>query len=66
MKMKNKKIAAPRARCEEKGHLAVVLRGVLHDGGEGVILRRPLSPYVHGRSPELLKLKVHSAGLGWV
>eukprot|EP00026_Physarum_polycephalum_P000830 Phypoly_transcript_00831.p1 GENE.Phypoly_transcript_00831~~Phypoly_transcript_00831.p1 ORF type:complete len:1315 (+),score=159.79 Phypoly_transcript_00831:513-3947(+) len=50
-------IVAPRVLCFSKKQLLLSLKSVLHFGGEGVILRRPLSMYYHGRSPELIKLK---------
>lgn len=31
---------------------------VVRDGGEGIVLRRPRSRYIHGRSSDLLKIKV--------
>ena len=38
--------------------LANALLHVLANGGEGVVLRRPASLYEHGRSVNLIKLKV--------
>ena len=35
-----------------------VIQGIIEEGGEGVVLRRVGSPYVNGRTPYLVKLKV--------
>lgn len=44
--------------CKSKKFLSKTLRQIIGDGGEGVILRRPKSLYEHGRTPNLMKLKV--------
>ena len=44
-------------RCRGPQHLAAYQADILRMGGEGVMLRRPGSSYVPGRSNELLKLK---------
>lgn len=38
--------------------MTAALQETLKDGGEGVILQAPGSVYEHGRSADLLKLKV--------
>jgi DNA ligase-1 len=45
------------ARCEGIDHLREELRRVESLGGEGLMLRRPGSPYEIGRSTSLLKVK---------
>jgi DNA ligase-1 len=45
------------ARCEGVDHLREELRRVETLGGEGLMLRRPGSPYEIGRSTSLLKVK---------
>lgn len=35
---------------------------VIDHGGEGIILRKPLSQYEHGRSNSLIKHKVNESG----
>lgn len=58
-----KKAAAPHARaldhskCEGFDHLREELRRVEALGGEGLMLRKPGSPYEIGRSTSLLKVK---------
>ena len=52
------KIAAARVLCAHRRRLAYALQQVLADGGEGVVLRKPASQYEHGRSTNLIKLKV--------
>ena len=37
---------------------------MLISGGEGLVIRRPNSPYTHGRSDDILKLKVRGEGCG--
>lgn len=44
-------------RCEGRSHLRYRLAEVEKEGGEGLMLRRPGSPYSPGRSPDLLKVK---------
>jgi hypothetical protein len=53
-------ITASRMICSNKKQVKNALRHVLEDGGEGVILRLPLSLYLPGRSDALVKLKVFS------
>ena len=49
---------APRVLCKHSKHLNVLVQEVIDDGGEGVIMRKVGSLYEHGRSPNLIKLKV--------
>src|SRR5690242_18344654 len=49
---------APSVRCKDFNHLEVFLQDVIDQGGEGVILRDPSSPYQPGRSLGFLKHKV--------
>lgn len=44
-------------RCKDEAHLRRKLAEIEALGGEGVILRRPQSPYTAGRSHDLLKVK---------
>ena len=44
-------------RVRGRGHLQAELKRVLRSGGEGLMLRKPGSRYVHRRSPTLLKVK---------
>ena len=45
--------------CQGIQHLESYLSSILSKGGEGIILRDPISPYIAGRSSTLLKLKVY-------
>lgn len=45
--------------CENEMHLRRTLRELESLGGEGVILRKPESPYTIGRSHDLLKIKTY-------
>ena len=47
-----------RVHCHTSTHVTSALTGVIHDGGEGLILRRFQSFYNSGRSTDLVKLKV--------
>jgi hypothetical protein len=51
-------IPAIRILCEDQQTLSTFLTWILDDAGEGAVLRRPASLYEHGRSSDLLKLKV--------
>jgi ATP-dependent DNA ligase len=44
--------------CEDKVPLKKMLEQLIEEGGEGVILRKPYSLYIPGRSDSLIKLKV--------
>lgn len=46
----------PMRRCESRAHLGTLLDDVVSKGGEGLMLRRPESLYVLGRSEDLLKV----------
>eukprot|EP00026_Physarum_polycephalum_P000368 Phypoly_transcript_00368.p1 GENE.Phypoly_transcript_00368~~Phypoly_transcript_00368.p1 ORF type:complete len:1106 (+),score=136.69 Phypoly_transcript_00368:1680-4997(+) len=50
-------ILAPRMLCVDQKGVSFFLKNVMDDGGEGIILRKPGSFYVHGRSDALVKLK---------
>ncbi len=43
--------------CKNEAHLRINLRKIESFGGEGLMLRRPDSPYTVGRSRDLLKVK---------
>lgn len=51
-------MAVWRMNCTTKKGMMALLQKIIDDGGEGVILRSPKSPYVNGRSDKLWKLKV--------
>lgn len=51
--------------CENKTFLNIFAQGIIQEGGEGVVLRRPYSGYIHGRSSSLVKFKV-VGGVGLV
>jgi len=44
-------------RCIDKAHLRKKLKEIESKGGEGLILRQPDSPYIKGRSYDMLKVK---------
>jgi ATP-dependent DNA ligase len=44
--------------CKVQNFIEDCLRMVVVEGGEGVILRKHGSPYAHGRSINLIKIKV--------
>jgi DNA ligase-1 len=48
---------APHERCKDAEHLQQKLAEIEAQGGEGLILRRPQSPYTPGRSRDILKVK---------
>ena len=48
-----------RLLCVDSLHLKSAAKSVMNAGGEGIILRKPRSPYVGGRSSYLFKFKVH-------
>ncbi len=43
--------------CKDAQHLEFMLDDIVNAGGEGVMLRKPGSAYVNGRSKDLLKVK---------
>lgn len=47
----------PQALCRNADHLMTKLMTVDAAGGEGLVLRNPVSPYETGRSPNALKVK---------
>lgn len=47
----------PQIKVRDKAHALAFLKQIEAQGGEGVMLRNPESPYVAGRSGNLLKLK---------
>lgn len=49
---------AARVKCKDKKQLKKWVERLIDYGGEGLVLRHLLSPYVPGRSPYLIKLKV--------
>jgi ATP-dependent DNA ligase len=49
---------APMQICKGKDHMQQFLHDIIHLGGEGIILRDPLSPNQPGRSVGFLKHKV--------
>lgn len=53
-------------RCQGNTHLEQLLDSVIVDGGEGLMAREPNSPYEHGRSSTLLKVKRYHDAEGTV
>jgi DNA ligase-1 len=49
---------APKEECKGIDHMHQFLQDIIDEGGEGIILRDPFSPYQAGRSPGFLKHKV--------
>lgn len=45
--------------CNSSKKLSMSISNILEDGGEGIILRKPNSLYEHGKSQQLIKLKVY-------
>ena len=45
--------------CRNRAVPKIAARNIIRDGGEGVIMRKPGSPYEHGRNESLVKLKVY-------
>lgn len=43
--------------CFGESHARETMRMFVADGGEGIVLRDPSAPYVHGRSRFMLKMK---------
>jgi len=44
-------------KCASVDHLKSELSSIISKGGEGLVLRRPHSPYIFGRSQSLLKVR---------
>jgi len=49
---------APYTLCQGTDHLEKIFQDIMDQGGEGIILRDPESPYKPGRSSGFLKHKV--------
>ena len=47
--------------CLGSKHLSGMMKEILENGGEGIILRKVKSLYEHGRTPNLIKLKVQKS-----
>lgn len=47
----------PQILVENSAHLQQFFSDIQRLGGEGVVVRNPNSPYIHGRSAQILKLK---------
>lgn len=47
----------PQIPIQDKSHLQQFFKEIQQLGGEGVVIRNPNSPYIHGRSAQILKLK---------
>lgn len=47
-----------RMRCVSRVEITKRVKEIIEEGGEGIMLHKPASPYVHGRSSLLVKLKV--------
>ena len=51
-------IPTMRMWCETKKHLTTATQSIIDSAGEGVVLRKPFSEYIPGRSNLLVKFKV--------
>ena len=49
---------ATKKECNDMKHMEKLFQDVIDQGGEGIILRNPTTPYQPGRSPGYLKHKV--------
>ena len=49
---------APYTLCKDTAHLEKIFQDIMDQGGEGIILRDPASPFQSGRSTGFLKHKV--------
>jgi DNA ligase-1 len=47
----------PQIKIKDKNHLKKYLKGIESKGGEGVVVRDPLSPYIAKRTSKALKVK---------
>jgi DNA ligase-1 len=54
---------APTEICTGMHHMQQFMQDIIDEGGEGIILRDPLSPYQPGRSHGFLKHKVFAKSL---
>ena len=43
--------------------MQAAVRGVIEDGGEGIVMRKVKSVYENGRSSLVLKIKVYRGGI---
>eukprot|EP00026_Physarum_polycephalum_P001342 Phypoly_transcript_01343.p1 GENE.Phypoly_transcript_01343~~Phypoly_transcript_01343.p1 ORF type:complete len:974 (+),score=101.70 Phypoly_transcript_01343:154-3075(+) len=50
-------IPAPRVLCSSKKFMIDVTKEIIEDSGEGVILQKPKTEYIHGRTSSMLKFK---------
>ena len=50
---------APTQECTGRDHMEQFMQQIIDEGGEGIILRDPLSSHRHGRSEGYLKHKVY-------
>jgi len=50
-------IYANQTKIKSMNHMKSFYESVIQSGGEGIMLKHPLQPYQHGRSPNLLKYK---------
>ena len=51
---------SPKEQCKGYDHMELFMQQIIDEGGEGIILRDPLSSQKHGRSSQFLKHKVLS------
>ena len=51
-------ILVARMACVSAAHLDEMVKEVIEKEGEGIIAQRTASPYEHGRTAALIKLKV--------
>jgi DNA ligase-1 len=49
---------APKKVCKDRDHMQEFMQDIIDKGGEGIILRDPMSQYQAGRSAGYLKHKV--------
>lgn len=56
----NKNKVTSRIFVTDSRKLLHVVENIISNEGEGIVLRRPTSLYHHGRSLDILKIKVHS------
>ena len=52
-------ILTSNSTCQNARHLRVITQTILEGGGDGVVLRKPKSIYEHGRTENIVKIKVH-------
>lgn len=51
------------SQCQSNEHLSQLLQELTSQGAEGLIARKPLSTYFHGRASSMLKVKVSNCFL---